>query len=255
MSVKDNFSDIAGNYASWRPEYPQELFRYLSSLSAEHNKALDCGTGNGQAAKLLAKYYKEIYATDISEAQLKHAVALPNIQYSISPAEKTDFPDQYFDMICAAQAAHWFNHEVFYKEVERILKPNAVLALIGYGLIEIDLEIDRLIKTLYTDILGAYWDKERRFIDDHYRSLPFPYKETAIPSFKIECEWSLAQLVGYLNTWSALNHYKKITGINPLDEMLPGLQKTWGSADVVRAVQFPIITKVAVFGGAINASK
>lgn len=246
MSTKDNFSEIAGNYATWRPEYPQELFSYLSTLSAEHNKALDCGTGNGQAAKLLAKFYKEVYATDISEAQLKYAVALPNIFYSVSPAEKTGFPDQYFDMVCAAQAAHWFSHEVFYKEVERILKPNGVLALIGYGLIKINDDIDKLIMTLYTDILGAYWDKERRFIDDHYQSLPFPNAETPIPSFQIDCEWNLGQLIGYLNTWSALNHYKKEKGINPLDEMADRLQKIWGSEDVVRAVRFPVITKVAV---------
>ena len=246
MSTKDNFSEIAGNYATWRPEYPQEFFTYLSSLSTEHNRALDCGTGNGQAAKLLAKFYKEVYATDISEAQLKHAVALPNIHYSVSPAEKTDFPDQYFDMVCAAQAAHWFKHEVFYKEVERVLKPNGVLALISYGLIEINDDIDKLIKILYTNILAAYWDKERRFIDDHYQSLPFPYKELPIPSFQIDCEWNLAQLIGYLNTWSALNHYKKVKGINPLDEIIAELKNVWGSGDIVRPVQFPIIAKVAV---------
>jgi ubiquinone/menaquinone biosynthesis C-methylase UbiE len=246
LSTKDNFSEIAGNYATWRPEYPPELFTCLSSLSSEHFKALDCGTGNGQAAKLLARFYKEVYATDISEAQLKHAVALPNIHYSVSTAEKTDFPARYFDMVCAAQAAHWFKHEVFYKEVERILKPNGVLALIGYGLIEINAEIDKLIKTLYTDILGTYWDKERRYIDDHYKSLPFPYEETEIPSFQIECEWNFTQLLGYLNTWSALNHYKKVNGINPLDELTPALRKMWASEDVVRPIQFPVITKVAV---------
>jgi ubiquinone/menaquinone biosynthesis C-methylase UbiE len=246
LSTKDNFSEIAGNYATWRPEYPQELFTYLSSLSAEHNKALDCGTGNGQAAKLLARFYKEVYATDISEAQLKHTVALPNIHYCVSSAEETDFPDQYFDMVCAAQAAHWFKHEVFYKEIERIIKPNGVLALIGYGLIEINDDIDKLIKILYTNILGAYWDKERRFIDDHYESLPFPYVELHIPSFQIDCEWSLAQLSGYLNTWSALNHYNKEKGINPLDEVIAELKNVWGSEDMVRPVQFPIIAKVAV---------
>jgi hypothetical protein len=149
-------------------------------------------------------------------------------------------------MVCAAQAAHWFNHEIFYKEVERILKPNGVLALIGYGLIEINADIDKLITTLYTDILGAYWDKERRFIDDHYRSLPFPYEETEIPSFQIECKWNLAQLIGYLNTWSALNHYKKEKGINPLEEIIPELKGIWGNEDLVRSVQFPIITKVAI---------
>jgi len=246
LSTKDNFSDIAGSYAAWRPEYPAELITYLSSLSTEHNIALDCGTGNGQAAKLLAKFYKEVYATDISEAQIKHAVALPNIYYSVSQAEKTVFRDKYFDMICAAQAAHWFDHKIFYKEVERILKPNGVLALIGYGLIEINAEIDRSIKTLYTDILGTYWDKERRFIDDHYRSLPFPYEEAGIPSFQIKCEWNFEQLIGYLNTWSALNHYRKEKGINPLEEMIPALQKMWGSEDLVRSIQFPVITKVAV---------
>jgi ubiquinone/menaquinone biosynthesis C-methylase UbiE len=246
LSTKDNFSEIAGNYATWRPEYPPELFRYLSSLSSKHDKALDCGTGNGQAAKLLAKYYQEVYATDISEAQLKHAVVMPNIYYSIGGAEKIDFPDQYFDMICAAQAAHWFNHELFYKEVERILKPNGVLALIGYGVIEINDDIDKLIKTLYTGILGTYWDKERRFIDDDYRSLPFPYKETQAPSFQIECEWNFAQLIGYLNTWSALNHYLKEKRINPLDEMISEMQNIWGSEDVVRPVRFPVITKIAV---------
>lgn len=245
MNIKDNFSDIAGSYAAWRPEYPEELFTYLASLSAKHDKALDCGTGNGQAAKLLAMHYKEVYATDISAAQLQHAVALPNIYYSVSPAEKTVFPDHYFDMLCAAQAAHWFDHELFYSEAERILKPGGVLALIGYGLIEINEATDKLIRHLYKDILGEYWDKERKFIDDHYHSLPFPYTETAAPSFQINCEWNLAQLIGYLNTWSALGHYKKINGANPLTDIFPALQKTWGGDEIIRQVCFPVITKIA----------
>jgi hypothetical protein len=113
-------------------------------------------------------------------------------------------------------------------------------------LIEINDDIDKLIKTLYTEILGIYWDKERKFIDDHYQTLPFPYKETQIPSFQIDCEWNFAQLIGYLNTWSALNHYKKVNRINPLEELLPELQNIWGSEDVVRPVRFPVITKIAI---------
>ena len=246
MNIKDNFSEIAGNYAAWRPEYPEELFIYLASLSAQHDKALDCGTGNGQAAKQLTRHYKEVYATDISTAQLQHAVAMPNIYYSISPAEKTVFPDNFFDMLCATQAAHWFDLEIFYREAERILKPNGVLALVGYGLIEINGNIDKLIKALYTDILGTYWDKERKFIDDHYRSLPFPYKEITAPSLQINCEWNLPQLVGYLNTWSALGHYKKANQKDPLTEMFPALQKIWGGNEILRSVRFPIMAKIAV---------
>lgn len=246
MNTKDNFSAIAGNYAAWRPEYPEALFKFLTSLTTEQQRALDCGTGNGQAAKELAKYYKEVFATDISEAQLKHAVRLPNIYYSVSTAEATSFPDKYFDMICAAQAAHWFNHDQFYKEVERIIKPGAVLALIGYGLITINEQIDQLINVLYRDILGPYWDKERKYIDDHYQSMPFPYEDIAVPSFEIRCTWSFTALVGYLNTWSALGHYKKVNKADPLQKMMPAFREVWNGDEIMRNVSFPVITRVAI---------
>lgn len=251
MNIKDNFSAIAASYANWRPEYPEALFAYLAALTTEHNKALDCGTGSGQAAKLLAAHYEEVYATDISAAQLQHAVILPNIKYSISPAEKTVFPGNYFDMICAAQAAHWFDHAIFYKEAERILKPGGILALIGYGLIAIDVNLDLIIWHLYKDMLGNYWDKERKFIDDHYRSLPFPYAEIKMPQFEIKCNWNLPQLLGYLSTWSALSHYKKSTNEDPLQQLLPALQNAWGKPEEVKPVHFPVISKVAVVKQAV----
>lgn len=246
MKVKDNFSDIAASYAAWRPEYPQQLFTFLASLSNTHNKALDCGTGNGQAAKLLAAHYKDVYATDISAAQLQHAAAMPNIHYSVSAAEKTDFPDHFFDIICAAQAVHWFNHPLFYKEVERIIQPGGILALIGYGLISIDKEIDALIQVLYKDVLGTYWDEERKFIDDQYQSLPFPYSNIPAPQFEIEARWNCIQLTGYLNTWSALGNYKKKNGKDPLQDLQPALQKTWGDVQVLKTVYFPVISKIAI---------
>lgn len=246
MNTKDNFSAIAGSYAAWRPEYPEALFKFLASLTTAHNRILDCGTGNGQAAKAFAKQFTDVFATDISEAQIKHAVRLPNIQYSVSTAEATKFPDEYFDLVCAAQAAHWFNHELFYKEAERILKPGGILALIGYGLITINEEIDTLIRFLYTNILGTYWDQERRYIDDHYRSLPFPYEDISLPSFEILCTWNLTALTGYLNTWTALGHYKKINGVNPLDELMPQIKKYWQSEEAARPVRFPVFGRVAV---------
>jgi SAM-dependent methyltransferase len=246
LSIKDNFSTIAAAYAAWRPEYPEALFEFLSSLTVNHSRALDCGTGNGQAAKLLARYFDEVYATDISETQLQHAVALPNIYYSISSAEKTDFPDHYFDIICAAQAAHWFNHTVFYKEAARILKPGGVLAFVGYALIQVDAGIDDLIQELYTNVLGNYWDKERKFIDDHYHSMPFPYTEILAPEMEIQCEWNLLQLYGYLSTWSALQHYKKMNVHDPLQGMLPAFKKLWGNEYLVKTVRFPVISKITV---------
>ena len=38
--------------------------------------------------------------------------------------------------LCAVigQAAHWFDHEKSYPEIHRVLRPNGVLAYIGYGI-------------------------------------------------------------------------------------------------------------------------
>ncbi|MBD0326304.1 MAG: SAM-dependent methyltransferase, partial [Pyrinomonadaceae bacterium] len=50
MEFKDHFSEQSADYAKYRPRYPAALFEYLASVTAEHERAWDCATGNGQAA-------------------------------------------------------------------------------------------------------------------------------------------------------------------------------------------------------------
>ena len=69
-AFNDNFSKQASIYAQYRPSYPHELFDYLQSLCPEHEMAWDCGTGNGQSAVHLAEFFKKVYASDPSEAQI-----------------------------------------------------------------------------------------------------------------------------------------------------------------------------------------
>lgn len=70
MSFKDHFSGHAGSYARYRPDYPGELFDYLATLTPRREMALDCATGNGQAAIGLARHFERVIATDGSIAQL-----------------------------------------------------------------------------------------------------------------------------------------------------------------------------------------
>ena len=58
MSFKDRFSGHAAEYALYRPHYPKELFQYLASLAPNRDAAWDCATGNGQAAEMLAEYFR-----------------------------------------------------------------------------------------------------------------------------------------------------------------------------------------------------
>lgn len=50
---------------------------------------------------------------------------------SQSPAEQLPFESSQVDLVTAMTAAHWFDGPRFLKEVERVLKPNGCLALLG----------------------------------------------------------------------------------------------------------------------------
>ena len=71
--MKDNFSTQSEGYAIYRPTYPQALYDYLFKLTENKQAAWDCATGNGQVARVLAQHFDAVYATDISENQLKNA--------------------------------------------------------------------------------------------------------------------------------------------------------------------------------------
>lgn len=116
MAIKDNFSNESDKYAKYRPTYPVEFFDYLSSIILKKQNAWDCGTGNGQIAFELSKFFDNVFATDISQSQLNNALQANNISYSVQAAEKTDFENQMFDLIIVAQAIHWFDFEQFFQK-------------------------------------------------------------------------------------------------------------------------------------------
>ncbi|MEM1119348.1 MAG: class I SAM-dependent methyltransferase, partial [Bacteroidota bacterium] len=152
--IIDNFSTQAQTYQKFRPVYPQAVYDLLFSLVKKREQAWDCGTGNGQVAKVLAEHFKMVRATDISDQQLKSAAQKSNIHYSNQRAESTNFPDQTFDLITVAQAIHWFDFAAFYQEVKRVLKPNSILAIFGYGLLRIE-GINDQLDYFYKDLIGS----------------------------------------------------------------------------------------------------
>jgi ubiquinone/menaquinone biosynthesis C-methylase UbiE len=241
--MKDNFSIDSNKYAKYRPAYPQEFFEYLSTIKTGSENAWDCGTGNGQVAEKLAGMFTNVYATDISQAQLENAAKLPNIIYSVQPAEKTDFKPNFFDLIIVAQAVHWFDFERFYSEVKRTAKCNSLLAIIGYARLKITQELDKLIDKLYFTIVGNYWDKERKYVDDEYRTIPYPFEELAVPDFKNCYTWTFEHLIGYLGTWSAVKHYIKEIGKSPIELVYEDLRDSWGQTEK-RVVSFPLLLRI-----------
>lgn len=240
--MKDNFSTQASDYAKYRPYYPSEMIDYIVAFVQNKQSALDVATGNGQVAVGLAKHFKEVFATDISDKQLVNALQKDNITYIKESAEQTSFADKQFDLITVAQAIHWFDFDAFYKEVYRILKPDGVFAVLGYGLFTVNGEAEKLLTHFYHDVTGPYWDAERRYLDENYTTIPFPFEELETKQFINEFLWTFEQLTGYLETWSAVQHYIKKNGTNPVDIIRDELKEYWEKGD--KRVTFPLLLRI-----------
>ncbi|CAN5449681.1 class I SAM-dependent methyltransferase [soil metagenome] len=242
--MKDNFSNASHLYAKYRPVYPAEMLRFIVSLVKENNQAWDCGTGNGQVAQVLSEYFTTVQATDISTQQIQQAAPNNKIVYSVSRAELTTFPDNSFDLITVAQAIHWFDFDLFYAEVKRTAKPEAILAVFGYGFFQISSEVDAIITEFYDSVIGVYWDYERRYLDENYQTIPFPFHEISHEDFKMELNWTAEQILGYLETWSAVKHYQKAHQKNPLDLIRTELKQVLSRKEHHKVV-FPIFLRLA----------
>ena len=239
---KDLFSNQANTYAKYRPVYPAALFDYILQFVTEKNTAWDCATGNGQAALGLAPHFKKVFATDISEKQLSLAKPHANIQYQVSAAEHTNFPPNSFDLITVAQAYHWLKFDAFEKEVKRVAKKDAVIAVWGYSLFSTNnAAIDSLIKKFYTEIVGSYWDAERKFVDDNYKSVPFNFTPLPTKQFFIKTGWSKEDVTGYLNSWSSVQHFIDAKKYNPVDDLKNDLDILWKD---IKPISFPLFLRL-----------
>jgi SAM-dependent methyltransferase len=242
-SFKDLFSGHAADYRAFRPTYPPELFTFLASIAPGHDLAWDCGTGSGQAAVPLAEHFARVFATDGSAEQLKNAEPHPKVQYAVAPAEACPLPERSTDLVLVAQALHWFDHDRFYAEVRRASKPGGVLAATCYYAPSVAPAIDPILRT-WEDFIRPYWTPERFWVDEGYRSIPFPFEERAAPRMEVSVPVSLAQLIGYLGTWSATKQYQKRHGTDPVAQFAPEFAAAWGDPSTVRTLRWELAMRL-----------
>ncbi len=245
MTFKDHFSTGSSDYARFRPRYPSALFDWLASQSPTTALAWDVATGSGQAAVELASRFERVVATDASAAQLASAERRPNVEYRCEPAERSTLDAQSVDLVTVAQALHWFEHERFFAEASRVLKPGGLLAVWCYEIFETTPAVDALVSRFYHGVVGSYWPPERRWIETGYADLALPFPRVEAPAFALTARWDLDDLVGYLGTWSAVHRYRADRGEDPLPAVRGALAEVWGDPAEERAVSWPLKLHVA----------
>ncbi len=245
MQFADHFSTQAEDYAAYRPHYPPALFDWLAQQAPARRCAWDAGCGNGQASVALAGHFERVIGSDPSAAQIAATTPHPRIDYRVGAAEEAVFAAGSLDLICVAQALHWFDPTRFHPLARAALVEGGLIAAISYGLCRVDPEVDAVFQQLYEDILGPYWPAERVHVENGYRDLPFPWNElNPLPEFAMESQWDLAGYRGYLGSWSALQRYRKQIGEDPRQRIDAALAHAWGDPQQRRTVHFPLRLRV-----------
>jgi SAM-dependent methyltransferase len=249
---KDHFSERAAGYAVFRPRYPDALFAWLADLVPDHALAWDAGTGNGQAATGLARWFDRVHATDASEKQIANAEPDERVRYAVGPESASGLPDASCDLVTAAQALHWFDVPAFFREARRVLKPGGTIAIWTYGGPRLDEPALNARLQAYADHIAPYWPPERAMVDDAYSSVDFPFDELASRRFTMELQALRGELTGYLRTTSAQQRYIAEQGLDPVDWLEAQLAPAWPD-DARHRITWPVTVRAGRTGDTFAA--
>lgn len=243
------YNTLSGDYRKYRPQYPLALFDYLAGLCGADAVAWDCATGNGQAAVGLAKHFRFVWATDAARRQIDRAAPHPRVRYSQADCASSGLPPNSVDIVSVALGLHWFNDlGLFYREVDRVLRPGGVFAAVSYFLPRVDDKIDALFGDLYrAENIRRFWYPGFRHVEEKYHNLPMPFSTMPqVQQFEMGEERLFAEFQGYLCTWPHV-----VAGLHGgeakfIRQALGKIKVAWGGDRLRRKVSWQVNVQVVI---------
>jgi SAM-dependent methyltransferase len=124
-----SFSRVAGDYARFRPDYPEEAVRWL--VGSNPGRVLELGAGTGILTRRVVALGHDVLACDPAADMLRHLRrSVPGAAPVLGRAEAIPLRTSSVDVVVAAQAFHWFDRSRALPEIARVLRPGGVLALV-----------------------------------------------------------------------------------------------------------------------------
>jgi len=170
------------------------------------------------------------------------------VEYRVAPVEASGLDSGSVGLVTVAQALHWFPHDRFFNEVRRVSTSDAVIAAWSYASCHAGTDVEELLREFEDETMGPYWNPARKWVDEEYRTIPFPFAEVPAPTFELHKAWTLDQLGGYLRSWSAVGSYVRKHEKDPVTPFLEELGKVWGPAGRTRDVRWPLFMRVGRVG-------
>ncbi|MFN8443068.1 MAG: class I SAM-dependent methyltransferase [Caldilineaceae bacterium] len=135
MSQLGIFTDKAAVYHHRWDYAPAAIAAICAAMGGCRGKQIaDLGAGNGMLGKHFLEQEAHLFAIDPDQAMLAEAQAelghYATFRAICARAEATTLPPRSMDAVVVGRALHWFEPEPARQEVQRILKPNGLLAIL-----------------------------------------------------------------------------------------------------------------------------
>lgn len=125
------FDPVADFYNSSRPDYPAGIYDALEEVvgGLHHALVVDVGAGTGIASRQLLERGARVIALDVAQEMLRHARAsAPWPACVLGDGSVLPLRSHSVQLVCFAQAWHWFDPLRAVAEVARVLVPGGCWA-------------------------------------------------------------------------------------------------------------------------------
>jgi ubiquinone/menaquinone biosynthesis C-methylase UbiE len=136
-----SFDGLAASYGKFRPGYPTEILEAIAEkarqVEAAAARAIDVGAGTGISTRALAGALRKRWhliglepSADMRETAASETGTGASIEYRDGTSDVLPAGPGEIGLVLVAQALHWFDRPAFYTEVQRVLAPGGVLAIL-----------------------------------------------------------------------------------------------------------------------------
>jgi hypothetical protein len=119
--------------------------------------------------------------------------------------------------------------------------PGAAIAAWTYASPRMDGDVGAALRRLMYETVGDYWPPERQYVEQEYRTIPFPFERIETPRLSLQESWTAEQLAGYARSWSATARYVAAVGTDPVVALESELRAVWGDSTSRRTIQWPLV--------------
>ena len=159
IKTENLFMNKQDYYNKYRPSYDKKIIDILKEKYGLNSDSIiaEYGAGTGKFAELMAPFVKEFYFIEPNKDMINSAIdnnKSSNIIFLNEKAEDTTIPSEKVDFAFAVHSFHYFEKEMFKRELNRVLNKDGYFCIIWYDYISEETPIQSDWGELITGIKG-----------------------------------------------------------------------------------------------------